>query len=145
MAFAAAALSPAGCAQFGRGEANPIAGSWSLTRNVVTRTDGTRTDVFGTDPKGIALFSPDGYFAVVNTKASLPKFAAGNRMQGTAAENQAVVQGSIALYGTYSVDPSTNTLSLNINSSTWPSWTGTSQKRVYVLNGDELSWTLAAS
>ena len=122
-----------------------LAGTWMLTSNVNTREDGTKADIFGSNPKGVLILSPDGYFAVVNTRADLPKFASNNRMKGTAEENKAIVQGSIALYGRYSVDPKNNLLTLKVESSTWPSWTGTEQKRKYTLKGDELRWTLAAS
>jgi len=121
-----------------------LAGTWMLVSNVNTKTDGTKADVFGSNPKGILIFTPDGHFAVVNTRADLPKFASGNRMTGTAEENKAVVQGSIALYGRYTVKPD-GSLGFDITSSTWPAWSGTQQARKYTLKGDELKWTLAAS
>jgi hypothetical protein len=46
----------------------------------------------------------DGHFSLVNTRADLPKFASNRRDQGTPEENKAVVQGSIAYFGTYSVN-----------------------------------------
>jgi hypothetical protein len=36
-------------------------------------------------------------------RASLPKFASNSRVKGTTEENQAVVQGSAAFFGTYTV------------------------------------------
>jgi hypothetical protein len=36
-------------------------------------------------------------------------------------------------------------LTLKVDASTWPSWTGTEQKRNISLSGDELKWSLAAS
>jgi hypothetical protein len=122
-----------------------IAGTWMLTSNVNTREDGSKVDVFGSSPKGIAIFAPDGHFAIVNTREGLPKFASNNRMKGTPEENQAIVQGSIALYGRYSVDPANQVVTLKVDSSTWPSWTGTEQKRKYTLKNDELKWSLPAS
>src|ERR1700687_5193148 len=50
-----------------------LAGTWMLTSNVNTREDGTKADIFGSNPKGVLILSPDGYFAVVNTRADLPK------------------------------------------------------------------------
>lgn len=51
--------------------------------------------------------------------------------------------GSIALFGTYSVGD--KVLTLKVEGSTWPSWTGTDQKRNFSLAGDELKWSLPAS
>ena len=136
---------PAAHAQLGGTQSQQIAGTWMLASNVATREDGSKFDVYGASPKGMVIFSPDGHFTLVNTRDGLPKFASNNRLKGTAEENQAIVQGSIGLYGRYSVDPATQTLQLTVDSSTWPSWTGTTQQRKYTLVGDELKWSLAAS
>jgi ABC-type uncharacterized transport system substrate-binding protein len=37
-------------------------------------------------------------------RSDLPKFGSNNRMSGTPEENKAIVQGSIAYFGTYSID-----------------------------------------
>lgn len=127
------------------GAKNDIVGTWKLAANTQMKPDGSRADIFGANPSGMAIFAPDGRFMVLNSRSSIPRFASGNRLEGTAEENQAVVRGSIALFGTYNVDPATKVVMLNIETSTWPAWTGTSQKRIYKLDGDQLSWTLAAS
>jgi len=46
-------------------------------------------------------------------------------------------------FRTYSVGD--KVLTLKVDASTWPSWTGTEQKRNIILSGDELKWSLAAS
>ena len=75
-------------------------------------------------------------------RASLPKFAANNRMKGTAEENQAVVQGSHATFGTYTVaSDKEQTVNLHIEGSTFPNWDGQDQKRVMTVSGDELKVT----
>ncbi len=90
------------------------------------------------------IFGSDGHFVQVLTRPGLPKFAAENRLQGTADENKAIVQGSIALFGTYSI--ADKTLVLHVESGTWPSWTGTDQKRPLTsYTGNEMAWTLQAS
>jgi Lipocalin-like domain len=121
-----------------------LEGTWRLVSTVNIKDDGTRADAFGANPKGILMFGRGGRFAVVNMRAELPKFASGNRMQGTPEENKAIVQGSIALFGSYSVDAVGKVITLSVESSTWPSWTGADQKRSFTLSGDELKWTLPA-
>ncbi len=124
--------------------ASDLVGTWQLVSVVNTAKDGTKSDVFGPNPKGMTIFGPDGHFVQVLTRPGLPKFAADNRLQGTPDENKAIVQGSIAIYGTYSI--ADKTLVLHVESGTWPSWTGTDQKRPLTsYTGDELIWTLQAS
>jgi hypothetical protein len=59
-------------------------------------------------------------------------------MAGTTEENKAVVQGSIAYYGTYSIDEAEGTISLHYEGSTYPNWIGDRQKRLVSISGDEL-------
>src|ERR1700674_4089910 len=51
-------------------------------------------------------------------RATLPRFASDNRMSGTAEENKAGGQGSIAYFGTYAIDEAEGTISLRYDGST---------------------------
>jgi len=51
-------------------------------------------------------------------------------MSGTAEENKAVVQGSIAYFGTYAIDEARGTISLRDDGSTYPNWDGDTQERL---------------
>jgi len=124
--------------------ARDLVGSWTLVSAINTAVDGTRTDSFGANPKGLYVFESNGRFAIINLRADLPKFASDNRNDGTAEDNKAVVQGSIALFGTYTVID--KLITLKVEGSTWPSWTGTDQKRIVAsYSGDELKWTAPSS
>src|SRR3954470_9393532 len=83
-----------------------LIGTWILVSNIVERQDGMKTEQFGPSPKGIIIFAPDGYFATMNARADLPKLASANRSRTTPEESKAVVEGSLAYYGTYSVSDS---------------------------------------
>jgi len=125
--------------------AKDLVGVWSLVSNVNIRQDGTRVNLFGPNPKGMAIYDSSGRFAVVNLNPDVPKFASNNRAQGTAAENKAAVEGSIGLFGTYTVSAD-KVISMKVEGSTYPNWTGTEQKRnVVSFTPDEFKWTLAAS
>jgi Lipocalin-like domain len=78
---------------------------------------------------------------MIITRADLPKFAYDNREAGTAKENKVVVQGSIANFGTYSVNESDKAVTLHIEGSTYPNWKGVDHKRDFKLSADKLSWT----
>ena len=65
--------------------------------------DGEKIDAFGANPRGSMILTPNGRFSVIMMNASLPKFAANNRVKGTTEENQAVAQGSLAYFGSYKI------------------------------------------
>jgi hypothetical protein len=62
--------------------------------------DGKTTDFYGPNPQGQLMFDPDGRISVIITRSDLPKFASNNRQAGTPEENKAIVQGSLAYFGT---------------------------------------------
>jgi hypothetical protein len=87
------------------------------------------------------IFSADGHYALVITRNDLPKFAAESRVKGTPDENKAVVAGSIAHFGRYSVDEKDKAIVYRIESSTFANWNGTEQKRPFELKGNQLRYT----
>jgi Lipocalin-like domain len=124
--------------------ANDLVGTWSLQSDASVTSDGRKLWPFGPNPKGIAIFDGNGHFAIVTSRPDLPKFASDNRMQGTAGENQAIVRGSIAFYGTYSV--ANGVIVQHIEGGTWPSWVGTDQKRTITsFAKDKQTWTTVPS
>ena len=74
-------------------------------------------------------------------EASLPSIAANNRLKGTAEEYQAIVKGSIAYFGRYTVDEKEQSVTQTMTGSTFPNWDGQSQKRFYKVVGDEMRVT----
>ncbi len=124
--------------------AKDLVGSWTLESDVSITSDGRKVQPFGPDPKGTAMFDSSGHFAIVVSRPDLPKFASNNRMQGTAEENEAIVRGSIAFFGTYS--EADGVIIQHIEGGTWPGWIGTDQKRTitsFAMN--EQTWTTVPS
>jgi hypothetical protein len=123
--------------------AKDLVGTWKNTRNTSTM-DGKTTDVFGSHGTGMAVFTADGHFVIVNLNPDTPKFAAKARDKGTADENKAAVAGGIGLYGTYTV--ANKQIDFKIDGSTYPNWTGTDQKRdVVKYSKNEFTWGLTNS
>jgi hypothetical protein len=114
-----------------------IVGTWSLAEQWVEQ-DGKKTQRFGPNPKGIAIYEGNGRFAAILLRPDLPKFASNNAMTGTADENKAVVQGSTAYYGRWSVNEKDGLVSSQIDGSTYPNWDGQAQKRTVSVAGDEM-------
>jgi Lipocalin-like domain len=84
------------------------------------------------------MFDPNGHFSEIITSSDDSKFASNNRQAGTPEENKAVVQRSIAFFGTYSVSEEDHTLNFHVEGGTFPNWNGTDRKRAIKLSGDEL-------
>jgi Lipocalin-like domain len=120
--------------------AKELVGTWTLVSSTLEK-DGKTTDFYGPNPKGQLTYDVNGRFSFIITRSDLPKFASNNREAGTPEENKAVVQGSIADFGTYSVSETDKTITTHIESSTFPNWNGIERKSSFNISGDELSTT----
>jgi hypothetical protein len=118
-----------------------LVGTWTFVSNYNERQDGSRFEPFGPNATGILMLDASGRISLQILGSSLPKFASNNRQEGTAEENKAVVQGTLCFFGTYSVSEAERALNLRIESSSFPNWNGTDQKRYFTLTGDEMKWT----
>jgi hypothetical protein len=123
-----------------------LVGSWTLLIADNVMADGTHVPEFGPNAMGVAMFGADGHYSIQLMRAVRPKFAANNRLKGTADENKAAVQGMISHFGTYSVNEADKTLTLRIEGSSFPNWDGTAQKRtITAMNpGDVVTWNVPA-
>ena len=122
---------------------NDIVGTWTLVSSV-TEQDGKKTDQFGAGAKGMMILDTDGRFMLTIIGADLPKFASNNRATATPEESKAVVGKSIALLGTYSINPADKTLTFKIETATFPNWNATEQKRSLItISRDELKYMTA--
>jgi len=120
-----------------------LVGTWTMVSNVNTHPDGTKYEALGPNPQGVFVLDANGNFVITLLGAARRKFASNNRLEGTADENKAAVQGSIAYFGTYTVNEADHTLNFHC---TFPNWDGTSQKRSVTITGDEMKYTnMAAS
>ena len=79
-----------------------LVGAWTLV-SITVNQGGQKNEPFGPAPKGSLIFERNGRFSITVTRSDLPKFGSSSRVAGTLEENAAIVQGSIAYFGTYSV------------------------------------------
>ena len=117
-----------------------LVGTWTMVSDTVDQ-EGTKVEPFGPSPKGNMILTSDGHFSIVLTRPDVPKFASNSRTNGTADENKAAMQGGIGYFGTYTVSDADKTVNLNVEASTFPNWSGTDQKRIVALAGDEMTVT----
>lgn len=139
---AAIVLSPAGAlaqqqqrqqppapAQAQRPMKDLLAGAWTLLLDDGKKADGTEMPLFGPNPIGSLIFTPNGRFSfeVMRTINRAP-FKSNNRDTGTPDENKASVQGTLSFFGTYTVDEAGKAINVRIEASSFPNQDGTSTK-----------------
>jgi lipocalin-like protein len=117
-----------------------LVGAWTIVSITVEQGD-KKDEPYGTNPKGTQVFDANGRFAIVVTRADLPKVASNNRATATAEESQQIVHGSIGYFGTYTTNDADKSMTLQIEGATFPNWVGTSQKRTYTISGDTMLLT----
>ena len=100
-------------------------------------------NAYGANARGLMILGPDGHYSIVLGRSTLPKFAADSRVKGTAEENKSVVEGSIAHFGTYTVDDGGKSITFHVKMSTFPNWDGATMKRALKVAGDQLTYTVA--
>ena len=124
--------------------AKSLVGTWMHVSNDTIDASGKKAPTFGPNPRGSLIFTDNGRYSINIARASLPKFASDNRAKGTPEENQAVVSGSIAHFGKYTVDEKDKTFTFHIETSTYPNWDSTAQKRPFTVSGDELRYGVSS-
>ena len=104
-----------------------LVGTWTVVSWLETFKDGSKLQRFGPDPKGVNIFTAD--------EALL-------HHEPTPEEANAITLGSVAYFGTYTVDEGSKTISFRIESSTLPNQLGRNQvRKITSLTADELSYT----
>jgi Lipocalin-like domain len=120
-----------------------LLGAWSLVTVIGEGPDGSKVEVFGADPKGIIIFTGEGFFSLFQSNAEVPKIAANDRAKATPEEATAVLRASIAYYGTYSVNEGEKTLSVRVDGSTFANLVGGPEQRRIItsITSEELRFT----
>ena len=115
---------------------NQLVGPWKFVSSTSQRDDGSTT--WGTDPKGLLIFTDNGYFSLQIMRSDRPKYKSGTRQRASLIENQATTRGTLSYFGTYTVGEPDHTIALHIDSSSYPNIGDTDQKRTVTLAGDTL-------
>jgi hypothetical protein len=116
-----------------------IVGSWTLVSLTVQRS-GNAFEILGPHPQGQLIFGSDGRYVLVGIRADLPKFESDNQLSGTPEQNKAIVAGSVAHFGTYTVDETGRAIIFHIQKSSFANWDGDVQTRPFTLVGDRLTY-----
>jgi hypothetical protein len=132
-------------AQHDKSIAEQLVGTWLMVSGTSTRPDGTKTD--RSNLKSIVIYTSDGLFTFVSVNRDLPRIASNDRAKATPQEAQAVVAGSLAYFGTYSVNEADKVVTAKVEGSTFANLIGgAEQKRmITALTQDEMRFTNPAT
>jgi hypothetical protein len=115
-----------------------LVGTWHFVIAEITTADGQKSFPFGPKPRGILIFTPEGDFSQIHIAGDVPKIASGNRLVATPEEYAGIMRGTLAQFGTYTVDEEKRTFTMKFTASTFPNADGTLQTRsVDKLTDDE--------
>ena len=123
---------------FSQSQKQQLIGVWSFVSSTNPAPGGG--PIWGTNPKGMLIFTDNGHFAVQIMRGDRAPFASNNRMTGTAEEYKAAIQGILTYFGTYTVDDAAKTFTYHMEMSSYPNWNGHDQTRSFDVNGDELKY-----
>jgi hypothetical protein len=116
-----------------------LVGTWTAVSWEQVNKDGSKLLRFGANPKGVNVFDANGRFFVMFARPDLPKIASRDPSRTTPEESKAIVEGTIAYFGTYSVDETRKRVTLHVEASTLPNQVGSEQKRIVTsITDDEL-------
>jgi hypothetical protein len=107
---------------------NNVAGSWNLI-SAYMDNHGTRSDILGSHPGGMLIFTEDLHFIVVLNNPDISKFVSGDRLKGKPEEYKTAVVNSLGVYGTYTIDENGDFLEEHIIGSTFQNMNNTIRGR----------------
>ena len=136
---AAVASSIATFSALGQSFKQEIVGTWKLVSWKQTKADGTKLEVYGASPTGMAFFDAGGRYIITVMRSDRARYASNALRQGTPEENKETADGTITYFGTYSANETDSSIAIHVEGSSYPNWNGTDQKRFVAITGDQLT------
>jgi hypothetical protein len=87
---------------------------------------------------GLLVYDAGGNMSAHVIKKNRPFFAANDPDRGTDAEVRAAFEGYAAYFGTYTIDPATQTVTHHVCGAWYPNWIGHDQVRHFKFDGNRL-------
>jgi hypothetical protein len=117
-----------------------LVGIWTALSAESTGPNGAKQHFYGAPAKGILILDASGTYAQVLARPGRPKFKSIDRfsLEATPEELKAAVTGTVATFGTWSVNEADKTISRRPEASLLPNDEGIEQKYAVSLAGDEL-------
>ena len=126
------------------GSREQLIGAWRLVSCVERPVDGSPERFrMGEEPKGLLLYTPDGYMSAQLMTPGRTPFASGDWFKATPLEYEEEATGYIAYSGPFHVDETRGTLTHSMEVSLFPNWIGQTQPRIVSIEDDELHLSTA--
>ena len=120
------AFSNRGVAQ-GKSLKDQLVGTWIYVSSTAKREDGT--NVPRPSLQGALTYTAEGRFHFITVRTDAPKYASNDPTRPSPEEAMAIASGVVAYTGTYTLDESTKTAHLNIETSSVPNLVGAPNQR----------------
>lgn len=118
-----------------------LIGAWLYVFGRTITSEGETIDQFGEHPAGIFIFMANGWYSHIVMRPNLPKIKKGTLQETAPEEREALVEGVLAHFGTWTADEAEGTLTIKILKSSFPNFDGLIQTRmITILNKDTLEY-----
>lgn len=121
-------------------EAHPLVGGWRLRSWVSIADDGSESTPLGDAPDGLLTYTEDGTMIGIMGRADRARFATDDLTGGSMGEQAAAFATFIAYGGSYDVEH--DTVIHLVETSLFPNWVGTTQRRRWELDATGRELTL---
>ena len=119
-----------------------LVGGWRLRTWVAIADDGSETRPMGDAPDGLLAYTAQGTMIGIMGPSGRPRFEADDVTGGTDAERTAAFATFIAYGGRYEIDG--DSVTHRVETSLFPNWIGTEQRRRWVLDATGRMLTLTS-
>lgn len=123
-------------------QAHPLVGGWRLRAWVSIADDGAETRPMGDAPDGLLSYTAGGTMVGIMGPGDRPRFATDDVTGGSLDEQAQAFATFIAYGGRYDVHG--DTVTHHVETSLFPNWIGTQQRRRFALSDDGLMLTLTS-
>jgi lipocalin-like protein len=115
-----------------------LLGTWRLVSFEARDSKNQLQRPFGEHVSGLLVYDAGGNMAAHVMKNGRPLFAANDPDCGTDAEVRAAFEGYASYFGTYTIDPATQTVTHHVRGAWYPNWIGNDQLRHFAFEGSRL-------
>jgi hypothetical protein len=117
---------------------NPLLGAWRLLSVETQLDNGEVFHIFGKEPKGVIVYTPNGQMAAQVVNPDRPLVASGDQQQATDEEVRENFERYIAYYGTYEINEEKKSVIHHVDGSLFRNWEGDIQERFYEFRGNRI-------
>jgi hypothetical protein len=121
-----------------------LAGIYTLTAAYDIRPDGSRSDSYGPQPRGMLYMGDDGKYSLQIYHTVRPPFASPDYAKASADEYRNAVLTASTHFGSFSVDAARQTLTFRIDGALNARWDKSEQTRPFDYKDGELSYRVPA-